>query len=174
MSDQAIQNAVRSREECLAQIAVAEKQIAEWKAKAERAERFIKDWEEFSGMSAPASEAAAPSTVSPPAKPKNPRKEDVAEAVRSIIIERNTPVPAPRLLTLLAEQGIVLHGQDRAAVLQTMLWRMRHRVVNLAGLGYWPQEAPYPRGGYDPSKVAPPDADPADDDDSDEEAKALI
>lgn len=152
MTDQAIQNAAATRDELMAKVAAAEKQIAEWREKIARAERFIKDWEEFSGQSAPASLVAVSEvTVSkskPHQKPKNPKKEEVAEVARQIIRERGEPMTRDELFEALTSKGITIHGQNPPVVLQTMLWRMQERIVHLKGYGYWPREDAYMAADY--------------------------
>ena len=168
MTDLAIQNAVTTRDECLAKIAAAEKQIAEWRAKSERAERFIEDWKVFSGEELPTSQVAervyARSEPSTSPKPRNPKKEEVAEAAREIIVGHGSPMTRDQLFKVLPDKGITIHGQNPPVVLQTMLWRMKDRVVHLKGHGYWPQDLPYEEANYDPARPEPTESEAEDED----------
>jgi hypothetical protein len=157
MSDIAIQNAVAARDEGLEKIAEAEALIKEWRAKVARAERFIADWQEFSGQVAPAaptlsaSESGGDTTT---AKASNPKKEEVAEAALEILSERGVPMSRDDLLSALSLKGIHIHGKDPLVVLQTMLWRMRERIVHLKGFGYWPKDVTYAPAAYDPAALS--------------------
>ncbi|MBK0329533.1 hypothetical protein I5535_19915 [Rhodobacteraceae bacterium F11138] len=161
MADAALNNAVKARDELHEKIAEAAKQIEEWKAKAARAERFIADWEEFSGQTAPA-RAVAHEDVQVTeyaddiverrmsAKAKNPKKEDVAKAAVEVIREHGEPMSRTEVRDALAEAGVVIHGTRPEVVLQTMLWRMNDVVAHIKGHGYWPADTPHPPSGYDP------------------------
>ncbi len=175
MSDKALENAVAIRDELMEKIANAEIQIKEWRAQAQRAERFIADWEEFSGQQAPqtaVSESAAVSVESARVKPRNPKKEDVADAALKIIRERGEPMSRDDLFDALQSDGVVLQGKNPPVILQTMLWRMQDRIVHLKGHGYWPREDAYMAAGYvdadEPEKLENNDVD------LDDEAKGLI
>lgn len=157
MTNGAIENAVAVRDEMAAKIARAEEQIKEWRAKMQRAIRFIDDWEEFSGqgVSLPAvpdpdvlevrEETAKFETKS---KPKNPKKEEVAEYAIEIIREHGKPMTRDELFNALLEKGVEIHGKNPPVVLQTMLWRMQNRIVHLKGFGYWPSDEAYMAADY--------------------------
>lgn len=153
MTDQAIQNAAAVRDDLAAKIVEAERQLAEWREKFARTEQFIRDWEEFSGQTAPAPSipASGGSIPEPKAsrKPKNPKKEEVAEVSCQIIRELGRPMTRDELFDALSSKGIVIHGQNPPVVLQTMLWRMQDVIVHLKGHGYWPADTAYPSGGYE-------------------------
>lgn len=153
MTDLAIQNAVAARDEGLEKIAEAEALIKEWRAKVARAERFIADWQEFSGQvapTAPALPAVESSGGNTTSKASNPKKEEVAEAALEILSERGVPLSRDDLLLALSAKGIHIHGKDPLVVLQTMLWRMKERIVHLKGFGYWPKDVAYAPAAYDP------------------------
>jgi hypothetical protein len=155
LTDTAIQNARAVRDEMAQKIAFAEEQIKEWRARMQRAERFIADWQEFSGeqIERPsASEAArrgiAEPTGHPASKPKNPKKEEVAEAAVEIIRKNGAPMSRDDLFDALQSEGVIIHGKNAPVVLQTMLWRMQDRIVHLKGYGYWPREDAYMAADY--------------------------
>lgn len=165
MADAALENAVRVRDEMTESIAKAEAQIKEWRAKMQRAERFIADWEEFSGQAVPERVVAhenAPTAENSDdivqrrlsAKAKNPKKEDVAQEAVMAIRSHGRPLSRSELMKVLADMGTVIHGTRPEVVLQTMLWRMNDVVAHIKGHGYWPADTPYPAGGYDPNAKA--------------------
>jgi hypothetical protein len=158
MTDTAVENAAAMRDEMAAKIAFAEVQIKEWRATMLRAERFITDWEEFSGQKAP---APAVDTVSEPvaratsgSKPKNPKKEDVAAAAREILLQNGRPMTRDDLHEALIARNVIIHGANPAVVLQTMLWRMREEITHLKGYGYWPRDTACAAAFYDPAAQA--------------------
>lgn len=169
MTDTAVQNAAAMRDEVAAKIAAAEVQIKEWRATMARAERFIADWEEFSGEKAPAPTVDTPPEPTPRAasggKPKNPKKEEVAAIVREILLQNGAPMSRDELYDALVARGVVIHGGNPAVVLQTMLWRMQSVIVHLKGFGYWPADEAYQAADYvsgaEPSEM-------------DEDANALV
>lgn len=153
MTDQALENAVAVRDDMLEKIATAEEQIKEWRAKLQRAERFIADWEEFSEKKPTGSDQEAPRgivkrTSTPVDKPKNPKKEEVAETAIEIIREHGDPMTRDDLFEALQSRGVLIHGKNPPVVLQTMLWRMQDRIVHLKGFGYWPREDAYMAADY--------------------------
>lgn len=172
MTDAAIENAVAVRDDMAEKIAAAEVQIKEWRAKKDRAERFIADWEEFSGRQAPAPAVDTPPEPAPRApsgsKPKNPKKEDVAAIAREILLENGEPMSRDELHEALLSRGVVIHGGNPAVVLQTMLWRMQSVIVHLKGFGYWPADEAYQAAAYI-SNAKPDETEGADD-----EAESLI
>lgn len=182
MTDSAIENAIAIRAEMADKIAKAEEQIKEWRSKMDRVERFIRDWEDFSGEKAPASggdqyidfmsrtKARIAKHEASAAKSKNPKKEDVAEEAIKIIRENGKPMTRDQLFEALQAKGITIFGKNPPVVLQTMLWRMQDRIVHLKGHGYWPREDDYMAADYiDGSE---PDKD--EDADLSPDAKSLI
>ncbi|WP_116134353.1 hypothetical protein [Tropicimonas sp. IMCC34043] len=145
MSDIAIEKAVKVRAELSERIATAKRQITEWQSAVDRADSFIRQWEEYSGRPAPGGHASSAAieddaVVTPPQKPRNPRKEVVAEAAREILREHGEPMNRDELIEALPSKGITIHGKNPPVVLQTMLWRMQDRIVHLKGRGYWPRD----------------------------------
>lgn len=161
MPDAAVENAIAVMQDMAEKIAKAKLQIEEWQQKSMRAERFVADWEEFSGQKAPAIEPPVSNAVqtdtSKRPKPKNPKKEDVAEAAREIILTLGVPQSRDDIFAILPEKGMVIEGKDPPVVLQTMLWRMKDRIVHLKGHGYWPADEPYAPAEYDPAKAVEED-----------------
>ena len=135
-------------------------QTPEWQQKAMRAERFIADWEEFSGKK-------APRVVSPhlpddeaaqkPKKPKNPRKEHVVGVAREVVQAAGKPLTRDELFEQMPKHGVIIEGQDPPVVFQTMLWRMKSRLIHLKGHGYWLPERPWGPADYDPEKPSESD-----------------
>ena len=158
MTDAAIENAAAIRNEMAEKIAAAEVQIKEWRAKMARAERFIADWEEFSGHRAPGTGADTGfepvSRMAAGGKPKNPKKEEVAAVARQILIDNGRPMSRDDLFAALVERGVEIFGQDPRVVLQTMLWRMSGEIVHLKGFGYWAADQAYAPAGHNPTAMA--------------------
>lgn len=177
MSDQALQNAHRLRDEALsrldrakADLAQAQEAIAVAKADLEKVNGFITLWHEFADGTAgtPAdSEPAARSNVIQPAnapdlaevaseprrgkRPRgNPKKEVVAGIAREIIQAKNAPMPRSELFAALRDRGIEIKGSDPEMVFSTMLWRMPTAIVRLPEFGYWLPERVYGPAGYVP------------------------
>ena len=173
MTDKALENALVARDEMAEKIAAAEEQIKEWRDRMQRAERFIADWEEFSGQAAPIKSERKGGIVKrrsfPAQKPQNPKKEDVAEAAIEVIRKNEEPMTRDQLFDALKSRGINISGKNPPVVLQTMLWRMQDRIVHLKGHGYWPREDAYMAADY----VDDSEPDEAEDDLS-EEAQSLI
>jgi hypothetical protein len=122
------------------------------------AERFIADWEEFSGKKAPTPVVdTTPETTQRPVsggKPRNPKKEEVAAVAREILLQNGRPMSRDDLFEALAARGVIIHGQNPPVVLQTMLWRMSAEITHLKGFGYWPKDVAYEPAAYDPAALA--------------------
>ena len=154
MTDQALENAIAMRVQMAEKIATAEEQIKEYKAKMQRAERFIADWEEFSGQ-----KVAAPKVEEEPRRggikkrttlprPSNSKKEEVADVAREVLLERGKPMGRDDLFAAVSDRGITIHGKKPQVVFQTMMWRMQDVIVNIKGHGYWPADEDFPDGDY--------------------------
>lgn len=156
MTDEAVQNALAIRKELAEKIHAAEAKIKEWRARMDRVGQFVKDWEEFSGQSLGAHIKGTLDVKLPPVSvsasghmtPKNPKKEEVAEAAREILMDRGKPMSRDDLFTALTERGIIIHGKNPPVVLQTMLWRMQNVIVHLKGSGYWTADEAYQAADY--------------------------
>lgn len=157
MSDKALENALAARDALAVKINNAQAEIDDWRRELSKIEEFVALWHGFAGMEAPlgrrdqpqpALGGASPLTDTQEPRPKNPRKEDVAEAALKIIAERGRPILRDELFELLAAQGVNIHGKDPHMVLSTMLWRMRGKVARIEGCGYWPADRDYRPAGY--------------------------
>jgi len=151
-----LQNAIARQNEAREGIAEAHKAIAEWEGVLAQSERFIADWVEFSGEPLPEGilnvskneDETSEKTVEK--KVKNSPKEEVAERACEAISDAGKPLSRNELYGVLPAMGIVIEGKDPPVVLQTMLWRMKERIVHLKGHGYWPRDRPYVPAAYFP------------------------
>ena len=149
MSDEAIKNALSRRADLEAKIAKADDTIKRSRAQITEINKFIKQWEKFSGKTS--DEVAPPKTLMghkdvPPhplstatmAANQNPKKERVAEEVIHILERMGKAVSRSELFKLLQDRGITLHGANPEMVLSTMLWRTRDAfdIVRLKSGGY--------------------------------------
>lgn len=165
MADEALANArnrrdriAKERNELLARADDLARQLA-------RVDQFISDYAAFASDAIPdelpanslyqfysQNEVQRAKDATPPRRRRNSKKEDVANAARALVIERNAPIPRPDLYGALVELGFVIEGTDPETVLSTMLWRTKDMpgLVHLRGIGYWPKEIPYEPAQYDP------------------------
>jgi len=156
MTDKALKNANMRRELLAKQINEYQQQIEEWRRELRHAEAFIEAWYDFSdGVERPIgnNEARAdslPTKSKRIVRPKNPPKEQVAEAAYKIILEHGKPMGRTELFVALFLAGIELHGKNPEMVLSTMLWRMKNRIARVEGAGYWPADIANKDAGYDP------------------------
>lgn len=157
MADKALENALARRDELAKKINTAQQQLDDWKRELARADAFISDWHAFAGsphthrlivdgthLDIKTHEVEMP-------RPKNTKKEVVAQHARELIEARGSPIPRTELYQLLTQdRGLTIEGSDPEMVLSTMLWRMRDKVVRLKTGGYWLAEKPWARTGYYP------------------------
>lgn len=155
MSDKALQNAIRHRDDLAAQINKAQQQIEEWRRSVAETDAFIATWRRFAGDDSDQDAPPPPPPPPPPAveeEPHTPRrrkptnnskKEDVAEFARQLITDAGRPLSRAELFDGLTGLGLTIDGTDPQMVLSTMLWRMKDRVVRLEKGGYWLTEVPY-------------------------------
>lgn len=163
MVDQALENALRKRDELATKVNAALQQVEEWKRELSHTDAFIAAWHQFAGT-----EADLPTgTVFPirddiplpqkntkrPAR-NNSKKEEVAAEVRRIIAAEGRPVPRAELYNVLVERGFTIEGTDPDMVLSTMLWRAGEAagVTRLQKGGYWLTEKEWPDAGYFPEE----------------------
>jgi hypothetical protein len=136
MSDQAIQNAISKRVELESRIVKAEDVIRRSKLQIAEINRFIKQWEKFSGRSTDdvstskslennvnvhnyqSGDVSARAT-------NNPRKEEVAAEVVKILSDTEFPMSRTDLYKALLARGVTINGSNPEMVLSTMLWRTR-------------------------------------------------
>jgi hypothetical protein len=158
MSDKALQNALRHRDDLASQINKAQQQIEEWRRAAAETDAFIAAWRRFAG------EDAGPPPPPPPPPPpvvdeetpaprrrkatKNSKKEDVADEAYQMIDQAGRPLSRTELFDRLTAAGMVIEGADPQMVLSTMLWRMKDRIVRLEKGGYWMADKPYEAEHY--------------------------
>lgn len=161
MTDQALENALRRRDDLAAQINKSQQQIEEWKRELTHTDSFISAWHQFAGT--PGDDVPpTPSVVAalPPLPKKknrnNSKKEEVAAEVRRLIEAAGRPIPRADLYRTLTEKGFVIEGTDPDMVLSTMLWRAGEAagVKRLDKGGYWLLAADWPDAGYFPSQTA--------------------
>jgi hypothetical protein len=166
MSDTALDNAERLRNDLAAKINKAQDEIAGWKRDLRRIELFVEAWHALAAGKAPETDLAGGdhtqvvATVVPakpkPAKPErrhNSTKEEVAAAARSLIEAHGEPMSRTDLYRQLTiEKGLRIEGKDPEMVLSTMLWRAGPDagVVRLKGGGYWLKERAWPDADYHP------------------------
>lgn len=149
MSDEAIMNALARRTDLEGKIAKAEETIKRSRAQIIEINKFIKQWEKFSGKSADQVTSAnplqnredlqldSPSRGLAPSN-QNPKKEKVAEEVIHILENAGKPLSRSDLFRQLQARGVTLHGANPEMVLSTMLWRTRdaYDIVRLKSGGY--------------------------------------
>jgi len=145
MSDDAIRNAVAKRADLEAKIAKSEELIRRSRAQIAEINRFIKQWEKFSGRSADDVSHSnkenqklnsVDSDISE--SPNNPKKEIVAAAVVEILAKAGRPVSRADLFKALQDEGLIIYGAHPEMVLSTMLWRTRDDfgIIRLKSGGY--------------------------------------
>lgn len=159
MSDKALNNAKRLRDELLGRKKALQQELTSVDAHLERIGAFISDWHAYATGDAaeilipvnvgeknkkPASRRAAKRATG------NSPKEAVTEAALEIIRERGEPVGRSELYTLLTDRGFKIEGRDPEMILSTMLWRMKHRIARLKSGGYWPAGEANEAAGYEP------------------------
>lgn len=161
MTDQALENALRKRDDLAANINKAQQQIEEWKRELTHTDSFISAWHQFAGTKSedvPPIVGPIESDVLPPKRKNrnNSKKEDVAAEVRKLIEAAGHPIPRVDLYKALTEKGFVIEGTDPDMVLSTMLWRAGEAagVKRLDKGGYWLLEADWPDAGYFPNEIA--------------------
>jgi hypothetical protein len=159
VTDTALENAERKLDSLAAEINSLAQKADDLKRELAKVEAWIAQWHQF----ADARQADLPPKQGAPqnerfpilkgvALPKirratgNPKKEEVAEATRQIILERGEPISRGDLFKALTERGMVISSEaDPEMVLSTMLWRMRDKIVRLKTGGYWLPENPHPQ-----------------------------
>ena len=153
MSDYAIRNAVAQRDEIKARIEKFERGIKRAKAQLIDIDKFISQWEKFSGKPADETRAGSPlksGENSAGAKSgdslKNTKKEAVAEISHEILQSVAEPLSRTDLFKRLQDKGVIIRGRDPEMILSTMLWRTKETsgIVRLKGGGYCLQGAANP------------------------------
>lgn len=170
MTDRALTNAEKRRDDLAAQINKLTQAVEEMRKSLDAVENFIADWHRF----ADSAESTGVDTMKNSSYPqtavdkltgsflpdsdpplalaqKNPARAVVGRHAREIIEALQRPVPRQELFDSLGHRGIYIHGKDPQMVLSTMMWRMPEQFVRLAGHGYWLKEIPWAPANYDPS-----------------------
>lgn len=165
MTDVALKNALTRKDELALKVSALKQELDAAVRALSDTEGFINAWYEFANVSAPESNRIVenvPDTSRLLSQRKrhtkttgNPSKEQVVEAVLSIIHNVRSPVPRAMLLEELELRGIKLAGVDPDKVLSTMLWRMPQKIVRLPRFGYWDVALPYAQAGYMPQERDP-------------------
>ena len=166
MSDKALANATKLRDELLSRKKELQQELAAVDSRLDRIEAFIAEWHTYA--TGDAAEIIDPvDTTLKNKKPASRRvakratgntpKEQVAEAAIEIIHERGEPVSRSELHQALVARGMKIEGVDPEMVLSTMLWRQKHRIVRLKSGGYWPADEVNEAADYDPAKSASSD-----------------
>ncbi|ATQ68510.1 hypothetical protein CQW49_11935 [Methylosinus trichosporium OB3b] len=77
--------------------------------------------------------------------------EDVALAVKKILMDFGKPMKRGELVEELERRGIPLAGRDKNKNLGTIIWRHPQHFLTLSGLGYWVRGVPL-EGVYTPEE----------------------
>ncbi|UZK70549.1 hypothetical protein OKW76_05775 [Sphingomonas sp. S1-29] len=163
MHDVPADNPVKLRDQFVERLRAVEEQIAGLREERDILQRdlqvteqFIAVWRRTNNVQGPPERIEAKINLthndvpSHSKKPKNPRREAVAEAVLEIISNRGAPVSRSELYEALKARGVAVYGKDPVMVLSTMLWRSQDRIVRLGSEGYWFRNRPYPPANYYP------------------------
>lgn len=165
MADQAIMGALAQRKQLEAKLAECEAKIKRIRAQLSETNKFISQWEKFSGQSAldlgdqlslavltNPSQNDTDSTAT--GKVRNPKKETVAKIVAEILDSAGAPMSRADIFKALTDRGIRILGENPEMVLSTMLWRAgeEFHIERLKGGGYWFSDRPIPADDPPPSK----------------------
>lgn len=85
-------------------------------------------------------------------KPKTPMA-DFEQAVVEMLSEVEEPLDRSALYKALTERDVVIGSPDERSDLNTLsarMSRMKEKIVNVSGYGYWLRERAFPPGGYEP------------------------
>lgn len=169
MSDRALANAEKQRDELAAEINKTNQHLDDLRKRLADTNSFILEWHRFAdtglgaatdthedlgypqgsfAMSAAIAAEISKGTAATPRK--NPDRGTVGAHVRQIINELKRPIPREDLFMALAARGVLIHGKDPQMVLSTMLWRMPNDFVRLAKHGYWLRDLPWAPANYSP------------------------
>jgi hypothetical protein len=139
MTDRALANAEKRRDEIAAEINKLNQSLDELRKSLASVENFISDWHRFADVALDSGADAGPHSredtgrqriiprilaqddATGPAH-KNPDKAIVGQHAKAIIHELGRPVSRSELFTLLGLRGINLEGKEPEMVLSTMLW----------------------------------------------------
>lgn len=85
-------------------------------------------------------------------KPKTPMV-DFEQAVVEVLSEAEEPLDRSALYKALIQRDVVIGSPDESSDLNTLsarMSRMKEKIVNVSGYGYWLRERAFPPGGYEP------------------------
>jgi hypothetical protein len=71
---------------------------------------------------------------------RGPRKnepQEVADRAEALIKAHGRPVQRGDLVKMIEDSGLIIHSKDKNKYIGTVLWRQRHRFVNIEDEGYW-------------------------------------
>jgi len=91
-------------------------------------------------------------TMSGVRKPKTPMAEFERKVVE-VLSEVEEPLDRSALYKALTERDVVIGSPDERSDLNTLsarMSRMKEKIVNVSGYGYWLRERAFPTGGYEP------------------------
>lgn len=153
MTDKAVENAKRKREELAERVNRAQQELDECRPLLARIEQFLNDYEAFAAGEIP--EESSVSKIASPSKTtirRNSPKEEVAKHARMLIEEAGRPIARESLHRMLLARGLIIEGNDPEGVMSTMLWRTKADagVIHLRNVGYWLKEKPWEAAHYDP------------------------
>lgn len=152
--DAALSRALNRIQEIKAEIASLERERVE-------AERFIADYERWSGTHVvrPGAVNHVENGTHRAARPVTNRRlspTELADKAETLILENGAPMTRGQLAKRLEEHHIVLPGatpEDKARYLGTIMWRNNDRFGNFGnGQGYWPRHVSNEAFGYTPGK----------------------
>jgi hypothetical protein len=166
VTDTVLANAHKIRESLAAELHSLAQRTEDLGRELAKIDAWIAQWHDFAGVrqiamppkAAPLKEGFQSTNGAALSKARratgNPKKEEVAEATRQIILERGEPISRGDLFKALANRGVAISSEtDPEMVLSTMLWRMRDKVVRLKTGGYWLPEKPHPEAAHGPAEI---------------------
>lgn len=174
MTDRALRNAQKRRDDIAADINKTNQHLEGLRKSLAEVEKFIDEWHAYAGTGQDSDGASelnsgvdtsypqygsihervlgtdSPPSPLPPPPPKNPDKAQVGAMAKILMIEQGRPLPRSELFARLQHVGMHIHGKDPEMVLSTMMWRMKDDFVRLPRHGYWLKTLPYPPAEYVP------------------------
>ena len=91
----------------------------------------------------------------PHARKSKTNMVDFERIVLDVLSEAEKPLDRSALYKALLDRDVVVGSPTESADLNTLsarMSRMKERVVNVSGYGYWPKERAFPEGGYEPQE----------------------
>ena len=163
MTDVALANAQKRRDEIAAKINQLSQEVESLRREISGVDQFIATWHLYASNKVPVvghtgspqhSQRGAlpipPPPVSAIPSPKNPSRDDVGRKAWELIGTHGRPIPRTELFMLLGKEGIHIYGKDPEMVLSTMMWRMQEHFIRIPKFGYWKKNEPYPPANYVP------------------------